>query len=277
MNEHTAELRKQYPNIEIFTRRDNDGFPIIKLAMKREYKYNLDDIMNADPEQLQRIQNETLEALLGVFMPEDPKEFVDKAAAGDAFDGVDQEALANLIEKRFTGEYKEDLEGFTQQCQLLRKEQVKELKKGKKRPMMAKAGLGFQSLLDARFAQRLVQNEALHDQERFDREIQEQIALRVREKQNFSKLSEEDLVRPARSENLMYRDQVQTLSDTIRILEKDNEWLLKQSGQQTGGDQDGSFDQEKFNQVKKEIRLRKEAKERVLNQGFPEFKPYVRM
>ena len=74
----------------------------------------------------------------------------------------------------------------------------------------------------------------------------------------------------------MYRDQVQSLSDTISILEKDNEWLLKQSGQQTGEDDD-AFDQEKFNKIKKEIRLRKEAKERVLNQGFPEFKPYARM
>lgn len=210
-------------------------------------------------------------------MPEDPKEFVDKAAAGDTFDGVDQEALADLIEKRFTGEYKEDLEGFTQQCQLLRKEQLKELKRGKKRPAATKPKFGFQSLLDQRFAQRLVQNDALHDKARFDREIQEQIALRVREKQQFSKLSEEDLVRPAQSENLMYRNQVQTLSDTISILEKDNEWLLKQSGQQTGGDKDDSFDQEKFNKVKKEIRQRKEAKERILNQGFPEFKPYMRM
>lgn len=84
------------------------------------------------------------------------------------------------------------------------------------------------------------------------------------------------MVRPARSENLMYRNQVQTLSDTVSILEKDNEWLLKQSGQHTEGDDD-SFDQEKFNKVKREIKLRKEAKERVLNQGFPEFKPYVRL
>lgn len=120
LNEHTAELRKQYPNVDLQIRRDNDGFPIIKLAMKREYKYNIDDIINTDSEQLIQSQNETLEALLGVFMPEDPKEFIEKAAAGDAFDGIDQEALDNLIQKRFEGEYKDDLEGFKLQCQLLR-------------------------------------------------------------------------------------------------------------------------------------------------------------
>lgn len=74
----------------------------------------------------------------------------------------------------------------------------------------------------------------------------------------------------------MYRDQVETLGDTIRILEKDNEWLLNQSGQRPTGEADESFDQEKFNQVKREIKLRKEAKQRILDQGFPEFKAYAR-
>jgi len=55
-------------------------------------------------------------------------------------------------------------------------------------------------------------------------------------------LSEKDFVRAAKSENLMYRDQVQTLSDTVSILERDNEWLLNQSGQNKSGDNDESFD-----------------------------------
>lgn len=106
LSEHVQELRNQYPKMTVYTRRDMDGFAIVKLAMKREYKYELDDIVNGDPEDLQRIQNETMEAVLGVFMPEDPKGFVDKAAAGDAFAGVDQEALENLIEERFSGRNK---------------------------------------------------------------------------------------------------------------------------------------------------------------------------
>ena len=52
------------------------------------------------------------------------------------------------------------------------------------------------------------------------------MALRAREKLNFTKYSEKDLVKAARSENLMYRDQVESLADTIKILEKDSEWLL---------------------------------------------------
>lgn len=63
-----------------------------------------------------------MEAVLGVFMPEDPKGFVDKAAAGDAFAGVDREALENLIEERFKRRSKPsgNLEDFIKQCQELR-------------------------------------------------------------------------------------------------------------------------------------------------------------
>ena len=45
-------------------------------------------------------------------MPSDPKEFVEKAATGDAFDGVDFESLEELIQKRCNGEYKDDIDGF---------------------------------------------------------------------------------------------------------------------------------------------------------------------
>ena len=66
--------------------------------------------------------------------------------------------------------------------------------------------IGFKSLLQQRFAITQQQSAFLHDQQRFDLEIQEQVALRAREKMNHTKLKEEDLVKAARSENLMYRD-----------------------------------------------------------------------
>lgn len=106
------------------------------------------------------------------------------------------------------------------------------------------------------------------------------MALRAREKLFFTERTEQDFVKPARSENLMYRDQVNSLKDTIHILEKDTEWLLNQQNASKPTHQpmnDNSFNQEKFDELKKQIRLKKEAKERVLAQGFPEFKPYLRM
>lgn len=152
LQEHAAELRSQYPDVDIVTRRDDDGFPIVKLSMKRQYKYDIDEIINSDPDQNQRIQNETLEAMLDVFMPSDPKEFVEKAATGEAFDGVDFEALDKLIQKRYDGAYKDDIDGFIEQCKLLKKDQERQLRSGKKKQGMPPGIIGFKSLLQERFA-----------------------------------------------------------------------------------------------------------------------------
>ena len=35
------------------------------------------------------------------------------------------------------------------------------------------------------------------------------------------------------------------------------------------------IDKEEFLQIKREIKMRKEAKQRLLEQGFPELKPYM--
>lgn len=40
------------------------------------------------------------------------------------------------------------------------------------------------------------------------------------------KRKESDFVKPTRSEHDLYREQVTSLEETTKILEKDNEWLL---------------------------------------------------
>lgn len=86
-------------------------------------------------------------------MPEDPKGFVDKAAAGDAFAGVDREALEALIEERFSSRSKSEnaLDDFIKQCQELRREQLEKFKKGVLNEGPGQAAFGFQSLLERRF------------------------------------------------------------------------------------------------------------------------------
>lgn len=72
-----------------------------------------------------------------------------------------------------------------------------------------------------------------------------------------------DLLKPAKSENMVFRDQVETLEETNKILEKDNEWLLN-SGNNKINQDDHKFDQEAFKQLKTVLRRNKAAKERVL-------------
>ena len=69
-------------------------------------------------------------------------------------------------------------------------------------------------------------SELLADQKTFDWEISYQMKLKANDKLTMEKRSKSDFVKPARSENILYRNQVESLDDTIRILEKDNEWLL---------------------------------------------------
>lgn len=100
--------------------------------MKRSYKYNIDDILASDPASILKHKNETLEALLGVFLPEDPKDFIEKAISGDAFAGVEGEELESLMQKRLEGKYKDDIEGFKADCLELKRKQ---------KPQTAKTGL----------------------------------------------------------------------------------------------------------------------------------------
>lgn len=69
LNDHISELKEQFPGITLQTRRDRDGYPLVKMSLKPTYKFNLDEILNADPKDIKRIQLETQEALLEEFMP----------------------------------------------------------------------------------------------------------------------------------------------------------------------------------------------------------------
>lgn len=50
--------------------------------------------------------------------------------------------------------------------------------------------------------------------------------MKINDKTMYSKLQKSDFVKPSMPENVMFRNQVENLDDTVRILEKDNEWLL---------------------------------------------------
>ena len=67
LNDHVNGLLKEYPDFEIETRRDRDGLAIVKLQMRPKFKYNLDDIMNTDPEKLKKLMMETQEAVVKEF------------------------------------------------------------------------------------------------------------------------------------------------------------------------------------------------------------------
>jgi len=52
------------------------------------------------------------------------------------------------------------------------------------------------------------------------------LKLKANDVKNMQKRTKQDFVKLGMSENVLYRQQVETIDDTIRILERDNEWLL---------------------------------------------------
>ena len=62
--DHMAELRKQYPGAQVLSRRDRDGFAIIKVAFQPEYKYNIDILANFNYEEQKEKFMQSLEDLI---------------------------------------------------------------------------------------------------------------------------------------------------------------------------------------------------------------------
>lgn len=183
------------------------------------------------------------------------------------------ELLQTLMEERYHGKYRNDLDGFVKELQYIGKNYT-----GKGEPAVSDLPLGLDPsnlAHKALLAQRAA-SELQGDSATFDFEIQYQLKLKQNEFLNFQKRSEADFVKPTRSENVQFRAQVQTLEETTQLLEKDNEWLL-QAGDVNQDTEDDRFDLQKYKKLKRTIKARKEAKEQILKQGFPEFKPYLRL
>ncbi len=94
--------------------------------------------------------------------------------------------------------------------------------------------------------------------------------MRIKEHLFLKERKSTDFVKGRRSEQSLYAAQVDAFTRGTQILEKDNHDLLSKGDKEEKG-----FDKEAYLQLKAEIKRRKEAKERLLQQGFPELKPYV--
>lgn len=167
------------------------------------------------------------------------------------------ELFQTLMEERYHGKYKDDLDGFVRELQHIKKHYT-----GKGEPAVSDLprGLDPSNLAHKALLAQRAASELEGDSATFDFEIQYQLKLKQNEFLNFQKRSEADFVKPTRSENLQFREQVQTLEETTQLLEKDNEWLL-QAGDANQNTDDDRFDLQKYKELKRTIKARREAKE----------------
>ena len=109
--------------------------------------------------------------------------------------------------------------------------------------------------------------EILDDREQIMSELTEQMMLKVKEHMFLKERTAKDFVKPRRSETSVFENQKQSHDFAIQGLE--------QQSASTPKEDDQAFDKEAYHQIKSEIKRRREAKERLLKQGFPELKPYM--
>lgn len=100
------------------------------------------------------------------------------------------------------------------------------------------------------------------DREQFKNDIYSQLLKRIKKKNMKTKLKESDFVAPRINEDEARQGQIIAQD---RHIER-----LSNNAQAEG------FGPEEFQQMKAEIKERKAAKERLLDQGIPEFKAYLR-
>lgn len=89
--------------------------------------------------------------------------------------------------------------------------------------------------------------------------------LRAKEHLFFKERKQTDFAKPRRSEQALFNRQATHYENSANNLQAEVDQM----------DQDQKFDRNAYNQLKSEIKKRREAKERLLQQGFPELKPYI--
>ena len=106
----------------------------------------------------------------------------------------------------------------------------------------------------------------LNDRERLTYELSDQIARRVKQHSYFTERKSSDFVQGRRSEVDVLHRQVASHDNGMMALESQ---ISDMESNQKG------FDKESYQQLKSEIKRRRDAKARLLEQGFPELRPYI--
>mmetsp|Transcript_24320 Transcript_24320/g.37599 ORF Transcript_24320/g.37599 Transcript_24320/m.37599 type:complete len:141 (+) Transcript_24320:5569-5991(+) len=132
--------------------------------------------------------------------------------------------MKDLLHLRFFGHYQKDLPGFISKL-----EEIKSAKSASPAmgmtagtPFNPSSAEGASTLMDS------MMGEIMAEKSIMERDIALQMKMKENSFLKMRKLDEKDLVKPRKSENLMFRDQLETIDDTIEILKRDNKYLLNE-------------------------------------------------
>lgn len=269
LQDHVQGIKEAYNDqFEVLVRRDRDGYAIVKTKFKPKYKYNIDDVANMDPASDQVKIKESLEDILKIAMSGEEGQSIlsmDKqqleqklitsmnslSEVNYDLDQGSKKVLKDLLRERFNGKYANDREGFAEAIMNTLKNAS--FDKNKVIKNLTSSAEAYQ--------------EIEKDRDLMISEITEQVILRMKEHMFQKKRTEKDFLQPRVSENTLFDSQVLTNTIGIENLEKEI--------QNAPSENEPAFDKEAYLAIKSEIKRRREAKEKLLNQGFPELKPYL--
>ena len=123
LSEHILDLKQKFPEAKVETRRDRDGFAIVKISHEKEWKYDLDKIIEFDQVEEDRRSAETMEILLRNSIPRDPADTQSPADQltnmmmnqdENEFDLTTASKLqiSELMKQRVIGKYRDNNESF---------------------------------------------------------------------------------------------------------------------------------------------------------------------
>lgn len=114
------------------------------------------------------------------------------------------------------------------------------------------------------------------DRDRLRHELSYQLTARARKHLYATKRKDKDFIQPRVSEDNVYGRQLQSHTNAEESLKEGLERLEQEEKETSVAPEDKTFDKKAYDEFKKELRMRKEAKERLLSSGLPEFKAYLR-
>lgn len=215
------DLKERYPEASIQTRRDHDGFAIVKLSFRPEFKYDLDQILAMDSDELKQHEAETLETILSTSKSSDPSKIgpvemtrMIAALRGQATTSSgdmnisDEQMLAmrKLAKDRAQGRYRDDIDGFKDAMQGLLAEIETNSPSGA-------AGESSNTLESMSMTGSDIFDELYHDRERFRTEIAYQLRAKINKHMLGKKRVTSDFVKPRFNETSLLNNVGRQIND----------------------------------------------------------------
>jgi hypothetical protein len=252
------------------SRRDREGFAIIKISFKPEYKFDVDALTSFNKEEAERKLMQSLEDILasatgGKGFDESSidatklKDEIRHLASDDRMvndlSSFAKLSIQQLVQERVSGIYKNDPAGFVTEFEnLLKSDQLYSTNMVKDESLL--------DLDERKHSTKSIVDEIYENRDRFRSDVADQLRRRMIKYNAFTKRQDSDFIKP-RVNELEALDAQKTINDA-HITQLESE-----SAQMEANQNNQEFDKEAYYKLKQQLKERNQPKERLLSQGLP--------